>query len=244
MRRPTRSQLFRRRTVAFVVPLVAALIAAVVLTRGDGGDPAREAAGPSTTVAASTSTAPTTEATTTTRPTGVFVPTSLPDGPVVGTGPLRTYRVEVEDGTGVDPDEFATEVDRILSDPRGWTAADGISLQRRAGPDAEIVVTLATPGTVDMLCYPLDTSDGDVSCAKPGQAVINLERWWEGADPSRLDLDGYRTYLVSHEFGHVLGHRHVPCPGPGQLAPVMLQQTLGIGECAPNPWPAPDVQAG
>lgn len=247
MRRPTRAQLLRRRTVALAVAAVAvALLAGGVLGRGTNDDERRRIAGPSPTAPASPTTgAPaSTTAPATTTPTGLFLPATLADGPVVGTGPLRTYRVEVEDGTGVEADIFAAEVERILSDPRGWTTADGVSLQRQQGQEAQIVVTLATPATVDFLCYPLDTSDGDVSCAKEGQAVINLERWLHGAEPSGLPLDGYREYLVSHEVGHVLGHRHEPCPGPGQLAPVMLQQTLGIGDCAPNPWPAPDSAAG
>lgn len=252
MRRPTRAQLLRRRTAAFVVPLLVSVLVALALVSSDGDGRADETAGPATTEAApadSTEAADATSTTTagpsTTASTGAFLPATLLDGPVVGEGTLHTYRVEVEDGTGVPVDDFAADVERILSDPRGWTAADGISLQRVFAPEAEFTITLATAGTVNFLCYPLDTSeDGGVSCAKEGRAILNLERWMEGAEPSQLDLARYREYLVSHEVGHVLGHHHVPCPGPGQLAPVMVQQTLGIGECAPNPWPAPDVQAG
>lgn len=243
MRRPSRAQILQRWSLAAVLLLVAAVVAWGLLGR-DGDDPETTTAtvpAPTTVASAPTGAAPPT-APPTTGSTGIFVPDATGPGPVVGQGTLRTYRVEVEQGAGIPVEEFTVEVDRILSDPRGWTTADGLSLQRNPG-QADMVITLATPGTVDFLCYPLDT-DGDVSCAKADRAVINVLRWTEGAELSGLDLARYREYLISHEVGHVLGHHHEPCPGPGVLAPVMLQQTLGIAPCVPNPWPAPDVQAG
>lgn len=242
MRRPTRAQILRRWGLAAALLVVVAGLAWGLLVR-DSDSPSATTDTTSTTAPAPSTTAPSSTAPPTTRSTGVFVPDASPPGPVVGAGPLRTYRVEVEQGTGVAIEEFTAEVERILSDPRGWTTADGVSLQRLPGPEAEMTITLATPATVDLLCYPLDT-DGDVSCAQEGRAIINVRRWQEGAEPSQLPLGGYREYLISHEVGHVLGHHHEPCPGPGVLAPVMVQQTLGIEPCAPNPWPAPDALAG
>lgn len=175
---------------------------------------------------------------TTWRSTGDFQ-TAGGESVVMGSGPVKTYTVEVEDGSGGDVDEFAAEVDEILADPRGWTGSEGIAFQRVSnGGQVDFAIRLAAPDTVDVLCAPLDT-EGDVSCAQNGIAVINTMRWHRGADPSGLDLADYRRYLISHEVGHLLGHAHVECPGPGHPAPVMMQQTLDIGECAPNPWPHP-----
>ena len=68
-----------------------------------------------------------------------------------GTGAPRTYTVEVETATAVNPAVFATFVDATLIDPRSWVADGSISLQRfEAGGSARIV--LATPGTTDALC--------------------------------------------------------------------------------------------
>lgn len=160
-------------------------------------------------------------------------------GPVVGTGTPFTYTVEVEDGVPVDPAAFADQVEAILSDPRGWTAAGDVALQR-VGPDQPPAfrVRLATPATTDVRCAPLPTN-GLFSCRNGEDVMINLLRWAEGAAPSGLPLEDYRRYLISHEVGHALGHEHVACPGPGQVAPVMLQQTKGLRGCSPNPWPFP-----
>jgi predicted Zn-dependent protease len=63
---------------------------------------------------------------------------------------------------------------------------------------------------------------------------LNAHRWFNGAPKSKLSVDGYRQQIVSHEIGHILGHDHKKCPCKGCPAPVMMQQTKGIGECAPN----------
>lgn len=252
MRRPTRAQLTHRRLLALGVLLLAGLALAWTAVAVSDSSADRHAApppattdaptdpAPSPTSAPPTTAAPTTAAPTTTTPTGRFNAASA-TGPVVGAGPLRTYRVEVEEGSGIDAGRFGDRVEEILSDPRGWTTVDGISLQRVEG-EAELVVTLATPATTDELCFPLDTA-GEHSCATVGRAIINLDRWLTGATPAGLTLADYRRYVVSHEFGHTLGHGHVQCPAPGTPAPVMMQQTISIGDCAPNPWPLPSKVA-
>lgn len=156
----------------------------------------------------------------------------------VGRGPLRTFAVEVEDGLEVDAEAFADAVQRILLDPRGWTADGTVALQRVDDDRAELRVTLASPATVDAECAPLETG-GRFSCWNGERAMLNVWRWRHGASTFGDDLDGYRGYLVSHEVGHALGRGHVGCPAPGVHAPVMMQQTLGVAPCAPNPWPYP-----
>ena len=157
----------------------------------------------------------------------------------MGTGPRRTYVVEVEDGIPIDPAAFAAAVDATLADPRGWTAPGDVSLQR-VGPaeDPSFRVRLATPATVDAHCAPLQTN-GIYSCRQGADVMINVRRWLQGAEESHLSLADYRHYVISHEVGHALGHGHVGCPAPGAIAPVMLQQTKGLAGCVPNPWPYP-----
>ncbi|UMG92251.1 DUF3152 domain-containing protein [Nocardioides sp. TF02-7] len=153
-----------------------------------------------------------------------------------GAGQLVTYTVEVEVGVPLAARKAAGIVDATLTDPRGWTAGDTRALQRVAG-DADVRVLLATPGTTDALCAPLDTG-GRLSCRNGGLVVLNAWRWVNGA-ATYDDLDDYRRYLVNHEFGHALGNDHEYCPNPGDPAPVMVQQTKSLEGCRPNPWPFP-----
>ena len=59
-----------------------------------------------------------------------------------------------------------------------------------------------------------------------------------GAPAFRGDVALYRRYLVNHEVGHLLGHGHVSCQVEDRArAPVMMQQTKGVGACRANGRP-------
>ena len=156
-----------------------------------------------------------------------------------GRGPLRRYYVEVEAGIRIDRRWFARRVHQILADRRSWGGTRRVSFQRVGlNRTPHFRVALVTPSTTDRLCYPYITG-GIYSCANGGRAVLNLMRWRRGADAYRRNLRGYRIYLVNHEVGHLLGHAHRYCPAAGARAPVMMQQTKGVGSCRANPWPLP-----
>jgi hypothetical protein len=168
------------------------------------------------------------------RASGHFDVAPLTTRSVPAAGAL-TYRVEAERGLPYDVAGFAHTVDRTLADPRSWAGSGQVDLARVDG-EADFRIVLASPKTVDRLCAPLDTQ-GKVSCRNGDDVVINAWRWWRGAKSYGDDVDAYRTYVINHEVGHFLGHSHVGCPGAGKPAPVMHQQTLGLGGCVANPWP-------
>ena len=158
--------------------------------------------------------------------------------PRPGRGRLLRYQVQVESGLALDRPAVAAEIHRILADPRGWGADGAVAFQRVARGPVDFRVVLAAPATVDRLCHPLLTH-GALSCATGSRAVLNVLRWRRGAPAFRGKVALYRHYLVNHEVGHVLGHGHASCPASGAPAPVMMQQTLGVGACRPNGRPLP-----
>jgi predicted Zn-dependent protease len=163
--------------------------------------------------------------------------------PVYGSGPLRRFVVEVEDGIGVDGPTFAAAVEATLSDPRSWGNAGRMSFQRVGAAEAatsqyEFKVSLVSPGSMERYCPGVGTG-GYTSCRYGERAVINLARWATAVPHYDGDIETYRHYVVNHEVGHVLGNGHVNCPGAGQIAPVMQQQTLGLQGCVKNAWPYP-----
>jgi hypothetical protein len=173
---------------------------------------------------------------------GTFLPAAA-GGPVhgvgTGTGRLHRYRVEVEGGTGQDPVEVAVIVDAVLGDPRSWIGGGNVRLQLVPGDaPADFTVLLASPATSEAICATggLKT-EGFSSCRLPGRVVLNLARWLTGVPNYGASIEEYRQYLINHEVGHQLGHGHEACPGPGQPAPVMQQQTYGLHGCAANAWP-------
>jgi hypothetical protein len=140
-----------------------------------------------------------------------------------------TYRVDVDDDVDYPLAKFTQEVQIYLADPHGWEAHGYMFV---CSPKGDIRITLASPGTLAKSgCY-----DGQLSCAEVGgkNMKINAGRWVHGSAKSGLDLEDYRQYVISHEMGHILGHDHVKCSKKGAAAPIMMQQTLGIGECRPN----------
>jgi hypothetical protein len=201
-------------------------------------DPPTTTAGPGTTVAPATA-PPTTIAPDVSVPVGAVGAFTVATGEsaVRGGGDLVTYTVEVEDAVGYSVDEFARIVDGTLGDPRSWIGDGSVSFQRVAG-GGQVRIVLATPGTVDGLCLPLQTN-GLYSCHQNGTVALNSERWLHGTEDWPGPLRAFRQYAVNHEVGHAIGHGHEYCGGAGQPAPVMMQQSKGLEGCLPNGWPFP-----
>ncbi|OEJ25141.1 hypothetical protein AS594_12255 [Streptomyces agglomeratus] len=165
-----------------------------------------------------------------------------------GKGQKYTYRVDVEKGLRLDGALFARAVQETLNDDRSWAHNGAMTFERISSGRPDFVVTLASPGTTGEWCAKsgLDTLSGNVSCdsAATERVMINAFRWAQGAPTFGKDkMFAYRQMLINHEVGHRLGHGHKNCETPGELAPIMQQQTksLDIGgiRCKPNAWVFP-----
>lgn len=157
--------------------------------------------------------------------------------PASGPGPVRRFKIAVERRTEVYPPAFADVVEKILYDRRSWGGGGHLGMKRVDSGDADIVVTLATPKTVDRLCAPLAT-EGKYSCWNGSRAVINVDRWLQGSNTYKGRRRQYRRYLINHEVGHGLGHGHRQCPAGDAARPVMMQQTGSLKGCGRAWWPA------
>ncbi|MEV7867996.1 DUF3152 domain-containing protein [Streptomyces sp. NPDC088124] len=166
-----------------------------------------------------------------------------------GKGQKVRYRVDIENGLGLDGALFAEAVQKTLNDRRSWAHNGEMAFERISSGEPDFVITLASPGTTAVWCAKsgLDTSIDNVSCdsAATDRVMINAFRWAQGAETfGAKAMFGYRQMLINHEIGHRLGHSHVNCRTPGALAPVMQQQTKTLDidgvKCRPNPWVYPD----
>ncbi|MER5544541.1 DUF3152 domain-containing protein [Streptomyces sp. NPDC002589] len=164
-----------------------------------------------------------------------------------GTGRKYTYRVDIEQGMGLDGELFAEAVQKTLNDDRSWAHGGARTFERISSGRPDFVITLASPGTTAQWCAKsgLDTTEDNVSCdsASTERVMINAYRWAQGSKTYGDKIYPYRQMLINHEVGHRLGYGHVSCQKNGELAPVMQQQTKFLDHdgihCLPNPWPYP-----
>ncbi len=240
----------RHRMIAGAAVLVVGALSAAALVHllGVRIVPAKPAAAPGPTTAASgpasapaSSGGPSPSTAASGPGTYLYAP---PSDQVVGSagGKLKKYRVAVEDQVGQDARSFAEQVQRMLADPRGWTAGGDLKFQQVAEKTAaDFTIYLATPATSEKLCSAGGIhTDQQISCRLSGQVILNLARWLGGTTGYGAPLAEYQAFELNHQLGRELGHPNEACPAPGQPAPVMQQQALGLKGCTPNGWPYRD----
>ena len=169
-------------------------------------------------------------------------------------------QVDARAAADVDVEAFAREVQRTLGLAQGWRRwgfgftrvfpdeAGARQMRKRLG----LYFTIRLAPNIDVLELGGAEFDG-MSAADCSENLvrINADRWRSGAKPNPTDavsgmpLAAYRQYVVLHEVGHILSRcsptHHQKACAPCGRAPVMMQQTNGVGKCRWNPWPVAGV---
>ncbi|MEP6622932.1 MAG: DUF3152 domain-containing protein, partial [Acidimicrobiia bacterium] len=164
------------------------------------------------------------------------LPPPLRRAPVLRT---VTYTIAVRGTVHSDVNEFVAAVESTYADDRGWAAA-GFDFVRVPSGGA-LTVWLSQAALVPSFGAPCDSF---YSCRQGSNAIINDDRFAAGSPYWPGALSDYRHMVINHETGHWIGFGHSGCAGPGQLAPVMMQQSKGLLGCVTNPWPLPGEIAG
>jgi len=201
------------------------------------GNSTTSLAPPPATTATTTATIPATTSTTTTTtstepPTTTTAPVQVAEPGTYDSARLH-IRIRFDSRVdGVTNNQLADQALAILNDPSGWSQS-GFTFAADEG--SELAVILAAGDVVDQLCLPLETY-GKVSCQNGAVVALNADRWRLAGDDWDGSLESYRTYLVNHEVGHLIGLRHPVerCPTETKVSALMEPQTNNLLDCVGN----------
>lgn len=152
-----------------------------------------------------------------------------------------TYCIQAKDVDASNIPAFRSKLASVYADPRGWSVNGKIAFQE-VSSGCNFRVWLSASNQLPSFGEICDTT---WSCTVKPNVIINFDRWryasdaWNAANGS---LDNYRSMVINHETGHLLGFGHKYCAGAGQAAPVMQQQSISLQGCTFNPWPLSSEQ--
>lgn len=131
--------------------------------------------------------------------------------------------------------EYRQKLAAVYGDPRGWDKGGVTLVYAESGCD--YTAWLSAPSSMTSFG---GVCDSYYSCRSGANVVVNYDRWMGATDPWNAaggNLEDYRVMVINHETGHWFGFNHRTCPGAGQPAPVMQQQSISLAGCTFNPYP-------
>jgi hypothetical protein len=150
---------------------------------------------------------------------------------------LRTYCTAARGVSTAGLEELTGKLATTYADTRGWNDSGLVAFQHVAS-GCQYTVWLTIPSQMTSfgaIC------DNYYNCQVGTNVVVNNDRWLYATDAwnkTGQSIETYRLLIIDHETGHRLGFRdNNVCPGAGQPAPVMLQQSIDLKGCVFNVWP-------
>ncbi len=147
-----------------------------------------------------------------------------------------TYCTAVRGVDAVHLVSLKPRLQETYNSPRGWSL-DGLVEFREVSSGCDFTVWLSAAAQMPSFGAICDSL---WSCRVGPNVVINFDRWQNASEAWNArggSLEDYRHMVINHETGHWFGFGHASCPGPGQPAPVMQQQSIDLQGCTFNPWP-------
>lgn len=148
-----------------------------------------------------------------------------------------TYCVQLKNVSASELAGFKSKVAQVLADNRGWSLGGKVKFVA-VDSGCQFTAWLSAPN--DVAAFSPSICDSYYSCRVGNNVIINYDRWVGATNPWNAaggGLSDYRNMVINHEVGHWLGFGHSNCPGGGQPAPVMQQQSISLQGCKFNPWP-------
>lgn len=146
-----------------------------------------------------------------------------------------TYDIKIPPSLNLRESLIINKITNTLNDSRGWRKF-GYRFDYVGDLKPDFIITIVPNKIIKKVC-----GFNGLSCADSSTNIVylNLEKWKKGSSKSKLSLDDYRNYLILHECSHITGKGHIKLEDctPGIKCPIMVQQTLGIGNLKPNCWP-------
>lgn len=133
----------------------------------------------------------------------------------------------IESDVEINLEEFKNTVIQILNSPTGW----GRIFNWIITQDYHAADNVLTLSTNDDIMREYGDKFNMLSVAEVGGKFthINYTRWKNGSVESRLTLSKYRTYVINHEVGHLLGLHHPDLTEiKTDICPNMAVQTDGM----------------
>jgi len=146
-----------------------------------------------------------------------------------------TYDIKIPPSLNLRESLIINKITNTLNDRRGWIKF-GYRFDYIPNVNVDFIITIVPNKIIKKIC-----GFNGLSCADSSTNIVylNLDKWKKGSSKSKLSLDEYRNYLIFHECAHITCKCHIKLEDcrPGTKCPVMVQQTLGIGNLRSNCWP-------